>query len=71
MKDKAVKVMRENIEYYYDAKYGMPDPRDRLAAQEAMCAVKEAFIELGLLTYDEYKAMRREIHDIKKAEYGI
>jgi len=69
MKEKARQIMAENIEYYYDTKYGNPDPRDRFAAQEAMCAVKEAFIDLGVLTAEEIKAMRHEIHDRKKVEY--
>ena len=69
MKDKALQIMRENIEYYYDTKYSRgASYTDKETAREGMACVYDALRELGLLTRDEYRAMKKEIHDRIKEE---
>lgn len=70
MKEKALEIMRENIEYYYDTKYdrAWSNHTDKRAAHDAMVAVYEALRDLGLVTREEYKAMKAEIHDAKYKE---
>lgn len=64
MKEKALELMREAIEYYYDTKYSQPYGHlDRVMAEREMVATYETLRELGLLTREEYKVLRHEIHD--------
>lgn len=69
MKNKALEIMRYHIEGYYDVKYDKNESRhNKRCAECEMLAVKEALIDLGLVTKDEYMDMRSEIHDKARKE---
>ena len=69
MKAKALEIMRYHIEGYYDVKYDKNESRhNKRCAECEMLAVKEALIDLGLITKDEYMDIRHEVHDRVKSE---
>lgn len=69
MKEKALDILRYHIEGYYDVKYDKNESRhNKRCAECEMLAVKEALIDLGLITKDEYIDLRGEIRDRVKGE---
>lgn len=70
MKDKAKEIMRYYIEGYYDTKYDPGASRmEKYSEQNEMRAVRSALFDLGLLTREEFRAMKEEIHTAKNAEW--
>lgn len=64
MKEKALDIMKYHIEGYYDVKYDRNESRhNKRCAECEMLAVKEALIDLGLITKDEYIDIRNSIRN--------
>lgn len=69
MKEKALEIMQYHIEDYYSTKYDKGESRhNKRCAECEMLAVKEALIDLGLITSDEYKALKTAIHDRERRQ---
>ena len=64
MKEKALQILKENIEYYYGVKYNSNWKRSEVeTAACELAAVYETLRDLGLVTKEEYRTMKTEIHD--------
>ena len=62
MKEKAIQMLRESIEWYYTYKYSKPyNKRDVDDVKNEMGVVYETLRDLGLVTLDEYRAMKAEV----------
>ena len=70
MKEKALAILREAIDYNYATKYDKgSDNVDRRLARSQMIATYDTLNQLGLITMDEYTALKEEIHEAALKEY--
>ena len=64
MKEKALQILKDNIVYYYGIKYNKIWTRsEEETAYCELTAVYETLRDLGLVTKEEYRTMKTEIHD--------
>ena len=67
LKEKAMRILRENIEWYYTYYYAKPrNMADVKSCRDELSAVYETLRDVGLVTSEEYKAMKSEVHDRMK-----
>lgn len=68
MKEKAMELLRDAIDYNYSVKYDKAmNYQERQIAHSEMVAVYDTLRDLGLVSREEYRALRNEIRqDVRK-----
>ena len=70
MKEKALAILRDAIDYNYATKYDKGSGSvDRRLARSQMIATYDTLNQLGLITRDEYIALKEEMHEAALKEY--